>query len=87
MCLAIPMEIKNIEGNYATAIANGVETTVNCAMIPEIKTGDKVLVHAGFIIEKLDAKEAKNIEAAWEEYYSILEKDEKKSSISDNSFP
>ena len=85
MCLAIPMKIKKIEGNYATAEANGVETTVNCAMIPEIKIGDKVLVHAGFIIEKLNPDEAKDIEAAWEEYYRILEKDEKHMSLSAKS--
>lgn len=85
MCLAIPMTIKKIEGNYATAEANGVETTVNSAMMPEIKIGDKVLVHAGFIIEKLNPDEAKDIEAAWEEYYSILEKEEKNSSASSKS--
>ena len=85
MCLAIPMTIKKIEGNYATAEANGVGTTVNCAMMPEIKIGDKVLVHAGFIIEKLNPAEARDIEAAWEEYYRILEKDERNSSASAKS--
>jgi len=77
MCLAVPMTIKEIEGSYAVAEANGVETSVNCAMIPDIKLGDKVLVHAGFIIEKLNPEDARDIEAAWEDYYRILENEEK----------
>jgi hydrogenase expression/formation protein HypC len=77
MCLAIPMTIKKIDGSYALAEANGVETSVNCAMMPDIKLGDKVLVHAGFIIEKLNPEDAKDIEAAWEDYYRILENEEK----------
>lgn len=77
MCLAIPMTIKKIEGNYATAEANGVETSVNCAMVPGIATGDKVLIHAGFIIEKLNPEDAREIEAVWEDYYRIIEQEEK----------
>ena len=77
MCLAVPMTIKKVEGSYALAEANGIETTVNCAMMPDIKTGEKVLVHAGFIIEKLNPEDAKDIEAAWEDYYRILENEEK----------
>jgi len=73
MCLAIPMTIRKVEGAYAVAEARGVETSVNCAMVPDITIGDKVLVHAGFIIEKLKAKDAKEIEATWEEYYKIIE--------------
>jgi hydrogenase assembly chaperone HypC/HupF len=78
MCLAIPMTITKIEGSYATAMANGVETQVNFAMMPDIKINDKVLVHAGFIIEKLDAEQAREIEETWAEYYAILEKTETK---------
>ena len=73
MCLAIPMTIRKIDGRYAVAEARGVETSVNCAMVPDITIGDKVLVHAGFIIEKLKAQDAKEIEATWEEYYKIME--------------
>ena len=76
MCLAIPMTINKIEGSYATAEARGIETSVNCAMVPDITIGDKVLVHAGFIIEKLKEEDAKDIEAAWEEYYKIMENEE-----------
>lgn len=76
MCLAIPMTITRIEENYAIAMANGVETQVNYAMMPDIKLKDKVLVHAGFIIEKLDEEQAREIEETWTEYYAVLEKEE-----------
>jgi hydrogenase expression/formation protein HypC len=75
MCLAIPMTIVKIEGNTAIASVNGVETEVNYAMTPDIKLNDKVLVHAGFIIEKLDEEQAREIEATWKEYYESLEKE------------
>lgn len=73
MCLAIPMTIVKIEGATAVAIANGVETEVNCAMTPDIKLNDKVLVHAGFVIEKLDPEQAKEIEETWEEYLKSID--------------
>lgn len=75
MCLAIPMTIVKIEGNYAIAMANGVETQVNYAMQPDLQLNDKVLVHAGFIIEKLDEEQAREIEETWEEYYAMIEKE------------
>ena len=68
MCLAVPMEIIRIENNTAIAAAKGVETPVNIMLMDDIKVGDKVLIHAGFIIEKLDLEAAKEIEDAFEEY-------------------
>ena len=78
MCLAIPMTITKIDGSYAIATANGVETQVNYAMMPDIKLNDQVLVHAGFIIEKLDEEQAREINETWAEYYAILEKEDAK---------
>lgn len=80
MCLAIPMTITRFEGNYAIATANGVETTVNYAMMPDLKENDKVLVHAGFVIEKLDEEQAREIEDTWKEYYEVMEREDKKNS-------
>ena len=76
MCLAIPMTIIKIEKDYATATANGIETLVNYAMAPDIKLNDKVLVHAGFIIEKLDEEQAREIEETWTEYFDIINSSE-----------
>ncbi|HOP62886.1 MAG TPA: HypC/HybG/HupF family hydrogenase formation chaperone [Spirochaetota bacterium] len=80
MCLAIPMTITRFEGNHAIASANGVETAVNYMMMPDLKKNDKVLVHAGFVIEKLDEEQAREIEETWKEYYAAMEEEENKSS-------
>ena len=76
MCLAVPMEIIEINGNQATAEAYGVETVVNISLMPDVKLNDKVLVHAGFIIEKLDDDEASQIEEIWEEYLKIQDENQ-----------
>ncbi len=71
MCLAVPMEIVKIEGSTALAESKGVQTPVDITLAPDIKLGDKVLIHAGFIIEKLDPEAAKEIEATWDEYMAL----------------
>jgi hydrogenase expression/formation protein HypC len=70
------MKITKIEGNRAVAEARGVETVVNISLMPDVKMGDKVIVHAGFIIEKLDEEAALEIEKIWDEYLEKLEEEE-----------
>ena len=59
MCLAIPMKIKEIRKEFALVESGRLLRTVNIQMLPGIKPGDYVLVHAGFAIEKLDPVRAK----------------------------
>ncbi len=58
MCLAIPMKIKKIKGDSALVDASGLVRSINIQMLPRLKPGDYVLVHAGFAIEKVDAQRA-----------------------------
>jgi hydrogenase expression/formation protein HypC len=60
MCLAIPMKIKSINGEFAQVEAGKLLRTVNIQMLPKIKIGDFVLVHAGFAIEKVDPQKAED---------------------------
>ncbi|HOT45026.1 MAG TPA: HypC/HybG/HupF family hydrogenase formation chaperone [Spirochaetota bacterium] len=76
MCLAVPMTITKIEGTRAVAEARGVETTVDISLMPDVKINDKVIVHAGFIIERLDEKEAREIDKVWDQYLEQLDKEE-----------
>jgi hydrogenase expression/formation protein HypC len=76
MCLAVPMTIIKIEGNRAIAESRGVETAVDISLMPDIKKGDKVIIHAGFIIEKLDETEAKEIDKVWDQYLEQLDKED-----------
>ncbi len=78
MCLAIPMEIIEINGMNAVAEANGVRTDVNITLTPDVQLNQKVLVHAGFVIEKLDEQTAKEIQETWDEYMTMLESEDAK---------
>ncbi|MFW5861882.1 MAG: HypC/HybG/HupF family hydrogenase formation chaperone [Spirochaetota bacterium] len=73
MCLAIPMTITKIEGNKAVAESMGVEKTIDVSLTPEVKLNDKVIIHAGFVIEILDPETAKEIEQTWDEYIKTME--------------
>ena len=59
MCLAIPMKIKEIRKEFALVESGRLLRTVNIQMLPGIKPGDYVLVHAGFAITTLDEQAAK----------------------------
>ncbi|HDP80414.1 MAG TPA: HypC/HybG/HupF family hydrogenase formation chaperone [Spirochaetes bacterium] len=78
MCLAIPMRIREIRGNRAVAEAYGVEKEVDITMVPDLRPDDRVIIHAGFVIEKLDPDAAREIEATWDEYIKAMDGDKRK---------
>jgi hydrogenase expression/formation protein HypC len=59
MCLGIPMKVKKIKGEFAEVESGRLIRTINIQMLPHIKEGDYVIVHAGFAIEKVDPQKAK----------------------------
>ena len=59
MCLAVPMQIIDIEGEKMVAEIDGVRREASLMMLSEeVKVGDFVLIHAGFAISRLDEDEA-----------------------------
>lgn len=54
MCLGIPMKIKKIEGHFAIVEASRLLRRINIELLPSVKLGDYVIVHAGFAIQKVD---------------------------------
>ncbi|MCX8011880.1 MAG: HypC/HybG/HupF family hydrogenase formation chaperone [Desulfobacterota bacterium] len=58
MCLAVPSQIKSIEGNFAEVEIGGVWRKVNIILTPEAKVGDYILVHTGYSIGILNEEEA-----------------------------
>lgn len=58
MCLAVPARVTEINGKRATVDMAGVVQQASIMVLPEVKVGDYVIVHAGFAIEKLDEEEA-----------------------------
>ena len=59
MCLGIPMKVVKIEGALGVVAAGGLRRKINLSFMSGLKTGDYVLVHAGFAIEKVNEKEAR----------------------------
>jgi len=74
MCLAIPGKIKSIQDDRMYAIANfqGIKKKVIVALVPKVKVGDYVMVHAGSAISIVDQKRAQESIALWQE---LMEKD------------
>ena len=58
MCLAVPMQIVEIDQDNALCAVDGVRRNASLMMLDDAKVGDFVLIHAGFAIEKLDPREA-----------------------------
>jgi len=69
MCLAIPMQIKTLNGLTAVCEARGVEREVSLFMLQgePLKPGDHVLVHVGYAIQKVTPAEAGSTWALLEE--------------------
>ncbi len=59
MCIAIPMNVKEINGDMGMVEYNGVRREVGLMLLEDVKLGDWVLIHAGFAISKLNQEEAK----------------------------
>lgn len=59
MCLGIPMKILKMQGDSATVSVESVRRRINIGFLTRPKRGDYVIVHAGFAIEKIDPKKAR----------------------------
>lgn len=60
MCLAVPMQIRSINGLEARCVARGVERTVSLFLLQHepLQPGAMVLVHVGYAIQKITPEEA-----------------------------
>lgn len=67
MCLAIPVQIKSVDGQKAVVELSGVEREISLALTPEAKSGDYVIVHTGFSLSVLDEQEALETLALFDE--------------------
>ncbi len=72
MCLAIPMQIVEVDGFNARCEAKGVERQVSLFMMQDekVEPGDYVMVHVGYAIQKVSPQDA---QSAWELFDQVLE--------------
>ena len=64
MCLAVPGKIISISSDEGLSMAkvsfNGVIKNISVDWVPDAKTGDYVIVHAGSALTILDTSEAED---------------------------
>ncbi len=65
MCLAVPAKVVSIDGETALVELGGLTRRARTMLVPNVKVGDYVLLHAGFAIQTLD-------EAAAQETLELL---------------
>ena len=81
MCLSIPSKVVEIEkkSNVATVDTMGIMRKASLDLMPEdeIKVGDYVLLHIGFIMNKIDEKDALLSIETYKEIIEKLEEEER----------
>ena len=58
MCLAVPLQITEIDGETAVVERDSVRRKVGIGFVKDAAVGDYVLVHAGFAIQKVEQQQA-----------------------------
>ena len=60
MCLAIPARVARVDDSGAGVVDYlGSEVRANFVLLPGVKAGDWVIIHAGFAISRLTPREAR----------------------------
>jgi hydrogenase expression/formation protein HypC len=68
MCLAIPAKVIRITGNRAEVLIGTSTIKVGIQLVSDIQIGDHVLIHAGYVLEKIDEQEALQIQGLLNEW-------------------
>ncbi len=59
MCLAIPVQIKEIlSDDEALAEISGIKKQISISLLDDVKVGDYVILHVGYALQKVDPEEA-----------------------------
>ncbi|WPC44449.1 HypC/HybG/HupF family hydrogenase formation chaperone [Clostridium sp. JS66] len=58
MCLAVPGKLINRKENRGTVKIGALQREIFIHLVPDVKVGEYVLVHAGCAIEIINEKEA-----------------------------
>ena len=76
MCLAIPAEVKSINGHEAEVEIGGTSYQASIYLTPEVKVGDYVLLHTGYAISIIDQEEAQETLRIFQEMKALTDSDE-----------
>lgn len=85
MCLSIPSKVTKIdkETNMATVDTMGVSREASLDLMEEgdVKIGDYVLLHIGFIMNKIDEEDAMASIETYKEIIDIMDEEERQRAI------
>ncbi len=85
MCLSIPSKVVKISDDktMCTVDTMGVQRDANLMMMGEddIKIGDYVLLHIGFVMNKIDEEEAMLSINTYKEILAVMDEEERKRAI------
>jgi len=73
MCLAVPAQITTINGTEADVRIGSITRKASLWLTPQAKTGDYVLLHAGYAIAIVDQAEAEETLALLREMADKME--------------
>jgi hydrogenase expression/formation protein HypC len=85
MCLSIPSKVVSIdtENNIATVDTMGVQRTAGLDLMEEgsVQIGDYVLLHIGFIMNKIDEEDALESLRVYREILEKLDEEEQRQMV------
>lgn len=85
MCLSIPSKVVSIdtENEMCTVDTMGVKREASLSMMKEgeVKIGDFVLIHIGFVMNTIDPKEAELSLETYKEILDFFDEEELKNTI------
>lgn len=76
MCLGVPGVVKSINGDHAEVIIGEVTYNAGLHLVSDVQLGDYVLLHSGYVLEKLEKEDALETLKLFEELGVIGQSDE-----------
>lgn len=71
MCVSLLGRVVSVQGTAAVVEIAGVSRSCNALFEPELRAGDRVLVHAGLVLCVLPEEEARQIEEDFAELHRL----------------
>ncbi|MDD3775255.1 MAG: HypC/HybG/HupF family hydrogenase formation chaperone [Sulfurovaceae bacterium] len=88
MCLSIPSKVVKIdeENQMCTVDTMGIFRDASLAMMAEgdVKIGDFVLIHIGFVMNKISVEEAEASLETYREIIALMDEDEMRRAIEED---
>lgn len=69
MCVGLSARVEEVENGSARINCMGARRQVSVDLLPNIRPGDYVMIHAGVAIARITAEEAEESRAVMEELY------------------